>query len=128
MSDSKGADPHDLQKLCEISAVAEGDIVRVEIEGFPPLAVYHSEGEFFVSDDVCSHGEASLADGYLEGTEIECPWHGGKFCIRTGRALTFPAVTAIQVYRVTIEAGILFISPSTAPVGGIKVSPVCIRS
>jgi nitrite reductase/ring-hydroxylating ferredoxin subunit len=115
MSYPKGSDSHELQKVCEISAVAEGDIVRVEIEGFPPLAVYHSEGEFFVSSDACSHGEASLADGYLEGTEIECPWHGGKFCIRTGRALTFPAVTPIRVYPATVEAGILFISSRTTP-------------
>src|ERR1700722_5689297 len=114
MSNSKEADLHDLQKVCETSAVAEGEIVRVEVDGFPPLAVYRSEGEFFVSDDACSHGEASLADGYLEGREIECPWHGGEFCIRTGRALAFPAVTPIRVYRATIEAGTLFISSDHA--------------
>jgi nitrite reductase/ring-hydroxylating ferredoxin subunit len=110
MSDSNKDGSHALRKVCETSAVAEGQIVRVEIEGFPPLAVYRSEGEFFVSDDTCSHGEASLADGYIEGTEVECPWHGGRFCIRTGKALMFPAVTPIRVYRTIVEAGTLLIA------------------
>jgi nitrite reductase/ring-hydroxylating ferredoxin subunit len=91
-----------LTKVCETTAVGDGEVLRVEVEGFPLLAVYNTEGEFFVSDDTCSHGSASLAEGFLEGTEIECPWHSGTFCIRTGRALTFPAVEPIRVYPVTV--------------------------
>jgi nitrite reductase/ring-hydroxylating ferredoxin subunit len=128
MNHPNEADLHGLQKVCQTSAIAEGEVVQVEIEGFPPLAVYHTDGAFFVSDDTCSHGSASLADGYLEGTEIECPWHAGKFCIRTGRALTFPAVTPIRVYPVTIEAGAVFIARQAEPPNGTAVSPVCARS
>jgi nitrite reductase/ring-hydroxylating ferredoxin subunit len=102
-----------LTKVCETTAVGEGEVLRVELEGLPPLAVYNAEGEFFVSDDTCSHGSASLAEGFLEGTEIECPWHSGTFCIRTGRALTFPAVKPIRVYPVTVIAGAILISTPT---------------
>ena len=58
---------------------------HVEIDGRPPLAVYHVDGEFFVSDDTCTHGEASLAEGTVDGGRIECPWHNGSSCLRTAR-------------------------------------------
>jgi ethylbenzene dioxygenase ferredoxin subunit len=92
-----------LIRLCESTVVADGEALRVEIDGMPAVAVYNVGGEFFVTDDTCTHGSASLSDGFLEGTEIECPWHSGRFCIRTGRALAFPAVQSIRVYPVTIE-------------------------
>jgi nitrite reductase/ring-hydroxylating ferredoxin subunit len=104
-----------LTRICESDAVADGEVLRVEIEGLPALAVYNVEGEYFVTDDTCSHGDASLADGFLEGTEIECPWHSGKFCIRTGRALTFPAVEPIRVYPVTLEGTSLLIPKPEKP-------------
>jgi ethylbenzene dioxygenase ferredoxin subunit len=103
-----GARP--LIRLCESTVVADGEALRVEIDGMPPVAVYNVDGEFFVTDDTCTHGNASLSDGFLEGTEIECPWHSGKFCIRTGRALGFPAVQSIRVYPVTIEGTSVLIS------------------
>jgi nitrite reductase/ring-hydroxylating ferredoxin subunit len=105
-----------LTKVCETTVVGEGEVLRVELEGLPPLAVYHAEGEFFVSDDTCSHGSASLAEGFLEGTEIECPWHSGTFCIRTGQALTFPAVEPIRVYPVTVVGEAILI-PTPADAG-----------
>ena len=105
-----------LTKVCETTAVGDGEVLRVEVEGFPPLAVYNTEGEFFVSDDTCSHGSASLAEGFLEGTEIECPWHSGTFCIRTGRALMFPAVEPIRVYPVTVVGETILI-PTPADAG-----------
>ena len=98
-------------RLCRIDALEEGEPLRVEIEGRPPLAVYRVDGEYFVSDDTCSHGEASLSEGTLDGPEIECPWHSGKFCLRTGVALNFPAVTPIRVYPAIVKDGEIFIQP-----------------
>jgi nitrite reductase/ring-hydroxylating ferredoxin subunit len=107
-----------LTKVCETTAVDDGGVLRVELEGLPPLAVYNAGGQFFVSDDTCSHGSASLAEGFLEGTEIECPWHSGTFCIRTGRALTFPAVEPIRVYPVTVVGdAVLIPTPADAGTG-----------
>ncbi len=102
-------------QLCRIDALEEGEPLRVEIEGRPPLAVYFVDGEYFVSDDTCSHGEASLSEGTLDGAEIECPWHSGKFCLRTGEALTFPAVSPIRIYPAIVRDGEIFIQSGQAP-------------
>ena len=102
-------------RLCRADAVADGEAIRVEIEGRPALAVYLVDGEYFVSDDTCSHGAASLAEGIVEGAEIECPWHNGKFCLRTGQALNYPAVTPIRVYPAIVRDGAIFIHPGDDP-------------
>jgi nitrite reductase/ring-hydroxylating ferredoxin subunit len=98
-------------RLCRVDEVDDGEALQVCIEGRAPFAVYRVDGEFFVSDDTCTHGEASLSEGTVDGAEIECPWHSGKFCLRTGEALNFPAVTPIRVYPATVRDGAVFISP-----------------
>ena len=95
--------------LIEADFVETGTVLRVDVGGFPPLAVFNLDGVYFVCDDTCSHGEASLSEGTIEGDRIECPWHNGQFCIRTGAALTPPAVRPIAVYPVTLKDGIVFI-------------------
>lgn len=98
-------------RLCRTDALEDGEPLRVEVEGRPPFAVYFVDGEYFVSDDTCSHGEASLSEGSIDGAQIECPWHSGKFCLRTGEALNFPAVTPIRVYPAIVRDGAIFIQP-----------------
>ena len=95
--------------LIEADFVEPGTVLRVDVEGFPPLAVFNLDGEYFVCDDTCSHGQASLSEGSIEGDRIECPWHNGQFCIRTGAALTAPAVAPVAVYPVTLKDGMIFI-------------------
>jgi nitrite reductase/ring-hydroxylating ferredoxin subunit len=92
----------DRRVLCKASDVAPGSVIRVEVEGYPALAVYNIEGTYYVTEDLCSHGHASLAEGYVEGKEIECPWHSGRFDIATGAPTCFPAVEPIATYPVTI--------------------------
>ena len=92
-------------------ALLEADFIeadtpqRVVVEGLPPLAIFRIDDEFHVTDDTCTHGEASLADGFIKGDEIECPWHSGKFCIRDGRATAMPAVEPIRVYKTRVIDG-----------------------
>jgi ethylbenzene dioxygenase ferredoxin component len=105
----------DLVSLCQVSEVAAGAAKRVEPQGFPPLAVFNLGGEFFVIDDTCTHGLASLADGYVDGDEVECPWHNGKFCIRTGEPTGFPAVTPVRSYPVTVVGDEVCIGPGRSP-------------
>ena len=102
-------------ELCWVDAIEDGEALRVEIEGWPALAVYRVDGEFYVSDDTCSHGAASLSEGSIDGTQIECPWHSGRFCLKTGAALTFPAETAIRVYPAIVRDGAVFIDPHPHP-------------
>ncbi|QYY29105.1 MULTISPECIES: non-heme iron oxygenase ferredoxin subunit [Cupriavidus] len=67
------------------------------------LAVYRSDDEYFVTDNVCTHQYALLSDGYLEDGCIECPLHQGRFDIRTGKAMCAPASTDIRTYPVKFE-------------------------
>ena len=66
--------------LIETDFVPPGTVLRVEVLGFPPLAVVNVEGQFFVCDDTCSHGQASLSDGVVEGHAHAAlaPGHGGR--------------------------------------------------
>ncbi len=100
--------------LCKATDVAPGSAKLVEIEGLPPLAVFNLAGAFYVLDDTCTHGQASLADGYVEGEEIECPWHGGRFCIKTGAAKCLPAVSPVRTYAVTMVGDDVCIEPGGA--------------
>ncbi|MDD3800091.1 MAG: bifunctional 3-phenylpropionate/cinnamic acid dioxygenase ferredoxin subunit [Novosphingobium sp.] len=92
-------------KLCKAADVSPGNSLRIEPENLPPLAVFNVEGEFYVINDTCSHGDASLCDGEIEDGEVECPWHNAKFCIKTGKALTFPAVEPQQTYKTAVIDG-----------------------
>ena len=78
---------------------------RVMLPGLEPLAVYHLDDGFYVTDDTCTHGQASLAQGCVEVGEVECPAHGGRFEIRTGIAVGFPAAIPIRCYPAKVSDG-----------------------
>jgi nitrite reductase/ring-hydroxylating ferredoxin subunit len=96
--------------ICNTEDIFEGMGLRFERVDHPPLAVFNVAGSFHVTDDTCSHGNASLADGWLEGDEIECPFHQGRFCVRTGLATAFPAETPIRVYPSKVEEGQVWVA------------------
>jgi naphthalene 1,2-dioxygenase system ferredoxin subunit len=78
-------------------AVREGEVAAVEIAG-RDVALYLVEGKFYATDNICTHGQGRLSDGFLEGHIIECPLHQGKFDVRTGAPLCPPVDTSIQTY------------------------------
>lgn len=86
----------------------EGE-VKVFTVNNRPVAVFRLEDGFYAIDDTCSHAEASLADGEIEDGCIECPLHGALFDIRSGKNLSFPAVTPVRSYPLKIEGGKIFI-------------------
>jgi 3-phenylpropionate/trans-cinnamate dioxygenase ferredoxin component len=89
-------------RVCPLSALPPGEALRVDAE--PPIAVFHTEeGEIFAVDDTCTHQDASLADGWLEGCEIECPLHASKFNLRTGEVDAPPAKRPIRTHTVHVE-------------------------
>ena len=73
------------------------------------LALYHVDGEYFATDNLCTHGQALLTDGYLDGHMIECPLHQGLFDIRSGAAAGAPCVVGVRSYPVRVEDGILHV-------------------
>ena len=68
------------------------------------IAVARSGAQFYAVEDVCTHDGAELTGGLIEGTEIICPRHGARFCLRTGAALTPPAYEPIQAFETRIDA------------------------
>jgi ethylbenzene dioxygenase ferredoxin subunit len=92
-------------RLCEAAGVKDGEPVGIFLEGMPALAVYNVDGEIFVTDNLCTHGNAMLTDGYQDGDIIECPFHGGSFDIKSGAAKAFPCQVAIATYPVEIDGG-----------------------
>ena len=77
--------------------------------GMKPIAVFRSGGEYFVIDDTCTHGSASLSEGEVIGFEIECPYHFGAFDLRTGKATAAPCSISLQTYRTELRDGIVYI-------------------
>ncbi|MEU9133562.1 bifunctional 3-phenylpropionate/cinnamic acid dioxygenase ferredoxin subunit [Kitasatospora sp. NPDC048540] len=91
--------------VCRIDELPPGEALRVT-EGVPaPVAVFNSDGTFYAVDDTCTHQDASLADGWLEGCFVECPLHAASFDLRTGRPTCPPARLPLRTHRVTVEDG-----------------------
>ena len=89
--------------------VPEEDVIAVEAGG-KEIALYGVDGEVYATDNLCTHGNTRLCDGFLTGHEIECPLHQGRFDIRDGRALCSPLRENIATYPVRIEDGVVFVA------------------
>ena len=92
----------DFVQVAKTGDIEPGQIKAVEVGG-KRLLVCHAEGGFYVIDDTCTHDDGPLADGFLDGTAIECPRHGARFDVRTGAVLCFPAAVGVKAYPVTVE-------------------------
>ena len=89
-------------QVCPLVSLGRGEALRVETD--PPIAVFHTEtGEVFAIDDTCTHQDASLADGWLEGDEVECPLHASRFSVRTGQVDAPPAKRPVRTHAVVID-------------------------
>lgn len=98
---SEGSD--DMTLIGETWELEPGSARQVLVPGHAPLAMVRLGDEFFVIDDTCTHGAASLCDGEIIDGEIECPFHAGRFDIRSGVAKLFPCTEPLRVYPVHIE-------------------------
>jgi nitrite reductase/ring-hydroxylating ferredoxin subunit len=96
--------PEKRLELCSTADVAPGAALKVEI-GDLVLAVFNVGGEFYVTDDQCTHGPGSLSEGYVEGDVIECNFHGGQFNICTGEVVLPPCMVPIKTYPALIVDG-----------------------
>ena len=83
--------------------------VMVHRGGSKPIAIFRLKDGYFAIEDVCSHEEASLSEGEIDNSKVECPLHGAIFDIKTGKNLTLPAVLPVKSYQVKIENGDIFL-------------------
>jgi glycine betaine catabolism B len=90
------------QKVADRKDLQEGGLLKAEFLG-KPIVLSMVNGEVYAIDAVCSHEGGPLEDGTLEGYEVECPWHGSKFDVRTGDVKNPPAETPQLAYEVKVE-------------------------
>ena len=95
---------HEFQRVINVGEVPDPGKTLVEVEG-DMVALFHVDGQWHALDDVCTHDGGPLADGELRNHTIACPRHGAKFDIRTGAALTMPAVRPTRAHEVKVEDG-----------------------
>lgn len=90
--------------VASVADVPPDDVIGVEIGG-RDIALYGVGGEILATDNQCTHGKARLCDGFLDGEEIECSLHQGKFNVRDGRALCAPLTEDVRTYPVRTSNG-----------------------
>jgi 3-phenylpropionate/trans-cinnamate dioxygenase ferredoxin subunit len=97
-------------RVADINEVPSGKMKRFVVDE-TPICVYNCGGVLSATHDTCSHAEASLADGFLdcETGSVECPLHGARFDVRSGKALSLPAVVAVKTYEVKVEGGAILV-------------------
>jgi naphthalene 1,2-dioxygenase ferredoxin component len=85
-----------------LDQLKDDEPLGVEIAGLH-VALYRIGDQFYATGNICTHADAFLSDGMLDGCEIECPLHGGRFDIRTGEALTSPVEVEIPTYPIRVS-------------------------
>ena len=95
--------------LCRKDDILPEEIKRVELADGRALAIYRLGDEFFATDDLCTHGQAMLSEGMIEGEQVVCPYHLGTFDIRTGVPTGAPCTIALRTYALRIEDGALLV-------------------
>ena len=83
----------------DFSVLVEGKPVAIDVDGVA-VCLARVGDEVFAVADTCTHSEASLSEGEITGTKIECWLHGAEFDLRTGQALTPPATESLKSFKV----------------------------
>ena len=89
-------------RACALSEVADGQAIRVEVDGLD-VAIVRDGEEIFAIEDECSHAAVALSEGDVANCEIECWMHGSRFDLRTGKPLGPPATEPVPVFPVKVD-------------------------
>ena len=100
-----------LVPLCTAAEIAPGSTARAELEG-KAYAVFNLAGCFYVTQDQCTHGPGALSEGFVEGEEVECPFHAGRFHIPTGQPAAPPCTEPLACWTAEIVDGKVCIDPT----------------
>ncbi|MGH3496716.1 MAG: bifunctional 3-phenylpropionate/cinnamic acid dioxygenase ferredoxin subunit [Nocardioidaceae bacterium] len=101
-------------RVASVDDIPEGEAVSIppEVTGLmDPVGIFHDDGEFFALDDICTHEEAYLSEGWIEDGEVECPLHASRFCLRTGEVRGLPATVDAKTFRVEVRDGAIWMYP-----------------
>ena len=108
------------ERVCGVDDLEQDSALRVLVGGTPVAVVKDANGDIFAIGDTCTHGDISLAEGFVETPEdqaptLECWAHGSKFSLASGRPLTLPAYQPVPVFRVTVQGGDVLVDPTPIP-------------
>lgn len=101
--------------VCDADELAEGDGRVLELDG-RRIAVFKAQDGIYAIDDRCSHQDAWLSDGWVEGCQVECPLHSSLFDLRTGEPSGPPATVPVRTYPVEIVDGVIHLDLSVREV------------
>jgi 3-phenylpropionate/trans-cinnamate dioxygenase ferredoxin subunit len=87
--------------------VPAGEVRVFSADGVDIAVAHVSDGGFYAIDDVCTHDGGPLGEGTLFGDLVECPRHGARFDVKTGRVKALPAVIPVRTYPVVVEDGVI---------------------
>lgn len=96
--------------VAKTSDLSDGEIMLVEV-GEERIALSRIDGSFYAIGEVCSHAEGPLSDGTVDDEEVECPWHGSRFNLKTGEVTSPPADEAVTRYAVRLESDDVLVGP-----------------
>ena len=103
-----------VERVCTTAELEENKAFRVVLEGTAIVIVKDSSGAVHAIGDTCTHGDISLAEGFVENDAIECWAHGSQFSLATGKPLNLPAYEPVPVFDVTVDdSGVVYIDPAT---------------
>lgn len=91
-----------LTKIAHLKEIEIGQKKRLMVND-EAILLANINGVYHAVSDTCTHQKASLSAGVLSGCQIECPWHGAKFDLTTGKPTTLPAVLPLKKYQVEIQ-------------------------
>ena len=88
--------------VANTSEISPGQAKAVEVKG-APVAIFNVGGTYYAIEDTCSHVGGPLSEGAVEGTTVNCPWHGAQFDLASGKVLAPPAASGVKSYKVCVE-------------------------
>jgi 3-phenylpropionate/trans-cinnamate dioxygenase ferredoxin component len=97
------------QRVASVEDLPLESMKRVDVSGTPVCLAHAEDGGFYALNDICTHEEFFLSDGELWGMDVECPQHGSRFNLQTGKVTGLPAVIPAQTYPVTVEDGDVYV-------------------
>lgn len=106
-------------RLCSTGDVPAGAVIKVETMGLA-VAVFNLGGEYYVTDDACTHGPGSMSEGFVDGDCVECNFHQGVFNIKTGAVVQPPCMIPLKTYVVAVLDGDVYIEHDPDAPGAIR--------
>jgi 3-phenylpropionate/trans-cinnamate dioxygenase ferredoxin subunit len=96
-------------RVASVDELPAETLKRVAAGPIPVCLAHAEDGQFYALNDICTHEEFYLSDGELWGLDVECPQHGSRFNLQTGKVTGLPAVIPAKAYPVSVEGSDVYV-------------------